>query len=291
MSKLPPLKAIQYFSATARHLSFSRAAEELCITQSAVSHQVKLLESFFEKKLLIRQGKRIGLTQEGASLYAVVQDSLQRIESVSNHILDKPQTSLKIIAQTSIAVDWLAPRISLFSKEFPEIDTYLTMESMVSSFDSQEFDIIIGTWPTPDNFVSIQLREEYWFPVCSPSLSNKIDPEDPNSLLSLPLYTSENNEDWKLWIQRQQLRLPANPNMTQFGLAILATKATLTGYGVSLSNRFLSDELIGSNQLVAFPQWHYRLPWGQYYVHYRMDSHFANAIKHFVHWLRLQVAS
>ena len=98
MNKSPPLKAIQYFATTARHLSFSKAAEELCVTQSAVSHKVKLLEEFFNKKLLIRQGKRISLTQEGDDLNSVVRDSLQRIETVSNHILKEPETHLKIIA-------------------------------------------------------------------------------------------------------------------------------------------------------------------------------------------------
>ena len=291
MNKSPPLKAIQYFSTTARHLSFSKAAEELCVTQSAVSHQVKLLEEFFNKKLLIRQGKRISLTQEGDDLNSVVRDSLQRIETVSNHILKEPETHLKIIAQTSIATEWLAPRISSFKQSFPDISCYLTMESMAASFDAQEFDIVIGTWPTPDNFVSTKLRDEYWFPVCAPSLSTKINANQSASILTLPLYSSENGEDWQLWMQRQQLRRPAITKVEHFGLALLATKAALSGQGVALSNRFLAEDLIKQGKLVSFPQWQYQLPWGQYHVHYRQGSHYSNAVQYFVEWLQLQISS
>jgi len=289
MSKSPPLKAIQYFSATARHLSFSRAAQELCVTQSAVSHQVKLLEAFFDKQLLIRQGKRISLTQEGDDLHSVVKDSLERIDTVSNHIRKEPETNLRIVAQTSIATEWLAPRISAFKALFPDISCYLTMESMAASFDAQEFDIVVGTWPTPDNFVSTKLRDEYWFPVCAPPLEDKIDTKDSASLLTLPLYSSENGEDWHLWMQMQQLRRPAISTVEHFGLALLATKAALSGQGMALSNHFLAGDLLKEGKLISFPQWQYQLPWGQYHVHYRQGSHVSNAVESFVKWLQLEI--
>ena len=284
---MPPLKALHYFAATARHLSFSRAAEELCVTQSAVSHQVRLLEQFMGKPLLLRQGKRVCLTQEGDSLYAVVRDSFQRIESVTGHLLNEPRANLRIVAQTSIAVEWLASRLPLFKRSEPDVGCFLSMESAAASVDTASCDVIIGTWPTPADFVSLPLRDEWWFPVCAPSLAAQIS--DCASLLSLPLYSSENGEDWRLWLQHQQLREPPQLAMSHFGLALLATKAALQGDGVTLSNHFLAQDLIAAGQLVAYPQWRYRLPWGQYSVHYRQDSHNGPAIEAFVRWLQGQV--
>ncbi|WP_233079690.1 LysR family transcriptional regulator [Rheinheimera soli] len=106
---LPPLKALQAFEATARLKSFSKAAEQLFVTQSAISHQVKLLEDFIGQPLLLRQNKSVELTQSGDMLYSVVRDCFVRLNSVTQHLLNQPPVQLKILAQTSIAVEWLAP--------------------------------------------------------------------------------------------------------------------------------------------------------------------------------------
>ena len=86
-NKLPPLKPLKVFEVTARQKSFSRAAKELCITQSAVSHQIKQLEDFFGKPLLHRENKRTTLTQEGDMLLSVVTDNFQRLSAVTSHLL------------------------------------------------------------------------------------------------------------------------------------------------------------------------------------------------------------
>ncbi len=286
MHKLPPLKAIHYFSATARHLSFSKAAHELCVTQSAISHQVKILEEFLNKQLLYRQGKLLSLTQAGEDFQTVAKDSLLKLAAVTDHILNEPKVSIRIVAQTSIAVDWLAPRLPIFNQLHPDIDFYFTMESSAGNFDPQEFDIIIGTWPTPDNFLTSQIREEFWFPVCTPELAKEITLTQAESILNYPLYSSENGQDWQLWIQKQALKMPDKININHLGLAILATKSCLQGMGFALSNYFLASDLIHQGKLTAFTQWQYQLPWGQYYVHYRQDKHNTHAINHFVSWLQ-----
>ena len=146
---LPPLKALQAFEATARLKSFSKAAEQLFVTQSAVSHQVKLLEDFIGQPLLLRQNKSVELTQSGDMLYSVVRDCFVRLNSVTQHLLNQPPVQLKILAQTSIAVEWLAPRLELFKQQQPELDTLLDMASMAHHADAEQYDIILGTWPAP----------------------------------------------------------------------------------------------------------------------------------------------
>ena len=107
MSRLPPLRAVQAFESTARHLSFSRAAEELYVSQSAVSHQIRILEEFLGHSLFSRKNKHISLTQEGDTFYSVINDCFQKMAAVTNSLVKQEAVCLKVIAQTSIAVDWL----------------------------------------------------------------------------------------------------------------------------------------------------------------------------------------
>jgi LysR family glycine cleavage system transcriptional activator len=284
MNKIPPLKAMQVFEATARHLSFSKAAQELCVTQSAVSHQIKLLENFMGKPMLIRHGRNISLTQQGDDFYSVIGDCFARISSVTNHLVTQESVTLKIVAQSSIAVDWLAPKIADFHQQQPNIATLLDMETQADRFDANEQDVIIGTWPTPDGFVTKKLRQEFWFPVCGEKLYQQLDANDPYCLLAHRLNTSENGEDWHLWLQHQQLRRPATLNFNYFTLALLASKASLAGNSISLSNEFIAGDAIKRGQLVAIKSLSYQLPWGHYFIHYRNNSHHNEAIKAFVDW-------
>lgn len=286
---LPPLKALQAFEATARLKSFSKAAEQLYVTQSAVSHQVKLLEDFIGQPLLLRQNKSVELTQSGDMLYSVVRDCFVRLNSVTQHLLNQPPVQLKILAQTSIAVEWLAPRLELFKQQHPELDTLLDMASMANNADPEQYDIILGTWPAPAGFVSRQLRTEFWYPVCAPAQFQLLTSADAAELLHYPLYSSETGEDWQLWCQHQQLRSPAAMQLRYVNLALLATKAVTAGSGFALSNDFIAGPALASGQLVALRQFSYQLPWGQYQLHYKTDSVQSTAVAHFIQWLTDQL--
>ncbi len=288
---LPPLKALQAFEATARLKSFSKAAEQLFVTQSAVSHQVKVLEDFIGQPLLLRQNKSVELTQSGDMLYSVVRDCFVRLNSVTQHLLNQPPVQLKILAQTSIAVEWLAPRLELFKQQHPELDTLLDMASMANNADPELYDIILGTWPAPAGFVSRQLRTEFWYPVCAPAQFHMLKTEDPAELLQYPLYSSETGEDWQLWCQHQQLRSPATMQLRYVNLALLATKAVSGGYGFALSNDFIAGPALANGQLMALRQFSYQLPWGQYQLHYKTDSVQSTAVDQFIQWLYSQVTS
>lgn len=291
MEKLPPLKAMQAFEATARHLSFSRAADELFVTQSAVSHQVRALEDFLGMKLLVRSGKTVSLTFEGDTFNTVLGDCFRRMASVTDHLTGRAKTSLKLMAQTSIATEWLVPRLHDFGDHHPDIDTRLDTFVMASSFEATDYDILIGAWPAPEGFVSRKLKTDRWYPVCAPSLHEKLDPDDPASILNCPLYSTEEGADWKFWMQQQGLRTPAAPDMRHFNLGLLSVRAAIAGRGVALSNDFLASDLIAAGALKAMPQFAYSLPWGQYYLHHRTSSHNAAEITIFLDWVMAQISN
>ncbi|WP_286829665.1 MULTISPECIES: LysR substrate-binding domain-containing protein [Kordiimonas] len=291
MNRLPPLKAMQAFEATARHLSFSRAADELCVTQSAVSHQVRALEEFLGKKLLTRSGKHVSLTYEGDTFYSVLGDCFKRMASVTDHLVGKDRTTLKLMAQTSLASEWLVPRLHEFNALFPEIDTRLDTFVMATTFEASDYDILVGAWPAPEGFVSQKLRDDSWYPVCAPDLYEQLNKADPASLLKYPLYSTEEGADWTLWMQHQGIRTPAAPDIRHFNLALLSTRAAVAGHGIALSNDFVAGSLMAEGKLVPLRELGYSLPWGQYYLHHRTSSHNADQIGTFIDWVSAEVAA
>lgn len=289
MNKLPPLKAMRAFEATARHLSFSQAADELCVTQSAISHQVRALEEFLGKQLLVRSGKIVSLTHEGAMFQSVVGDCFKRMASVTDHLVGKDRTTLKLMVQTSLASEWLVPRLHAFVEAHPEIDTRLDTFVLVSTFDPTDYDILIGAWTAPEGFVSQKMRDNRWYPVCAPALYEQLDQDDPGSLLNFPLYSTEEGSDWTLWMQQQGLPVPLAPDIRHFNLALLAIRAALAGKGIALAHDFVAEDLIQAGRLMSLKQFTYSLPWGQYYLHHRSSSHNADEIGTFIRWLQQEV--
>lgn len=289
MNQLPPLKSLQAFEATARLHSFSAAGTELCVTQSAISHQIRLLEQQLGCQLIDRKLQPLQLTEAGASLFSVLQESFFRMRSVCQHLTQQPARRLSIAAQTSIAVEFLAPRLNGFRQAYPHIETLLHMESNAASLDSSQFDLILGTWPCPSGFATVALRTEWWFPVCSPAQYQRLDLTDPASVFQAVLYSSEQGQDWQLWRQHMQLSAPAQLQQCQVSLALLATKAVSSGEGVALSNSWIAGDAVRSGALKALLQWRYQLPWGQYQLHYRPGGQQQQQINQFIQWFSQQM--
>ncbi|WP_348734633.1 LysR substrate-binding domain-containing protein [Rheinheimera texasensis] len=289
MQILPPLKALQAFEATARLHSFSAAAQELFVSQSAISHQVRLLEQQLGCVLINRKQQPLALTEQGATLFSVLQESFFRMRSVCQHLVQQPGRRLAIAAQTSIAVEFLAPRLNAFRSAFPHIETLLHMESNAASLDAGQFDLILGTWPCPSGFATVALRPEWWFPVCSPAQYQQLDLQDPASVFQAVLYSSEQGQDWQLWRQQMQLSAPAMLQQRQVSLALLATKAVSSGEGIALSNSWIAGDAVRAGTLKALLQWRYQLPWGQYQLHYRPGGQQQQQINQFIQWFCAQM--
>ncbi|MCG7547434.1 LysR family transcriptional regulator [Pseudoalteromonas sp. Of7M-16] len=285
MSKLPPLKSMQAFEATARHLSFSLAAQELCVSQSAISHQIKSLEAFLNKKLFIRSNNKISLTGDGDIFFSVIKDCFKRMQTVTDHLILEKNVKLKVIAQTAVAVEWLAPRIPEFYELNPDISIDLSMTGEAELAEPSEYDVLVGSWPAPPNFISQQIREENWFPVCAPEIYKQLDLDRPQSLLDFPLISSENGQDWLIWIQQQKLETPKNLTIQHVSHGLLAAKIAQGNGGIAMSCDFIINDLIKQGQLIALDTLSFHLPWGDFFIHFSAGSHYRDKIEIFVGWL------
>src|SRR5215218_9504509 len=197
--RLPPLNALKAFEAAARHESFTRAAEELCVTQGAVSHQVKALEAELAVKLFNRERQRLVITEAGRDYLAVVRDALDRI-AVGTERLVRRQTSGALTVSTSpdFAAKWLVHRLGRFGEAHPDIDLRVSATMHHVDFAREEVDIAVrhgdGHWA---GLEVVRLCSEQLFPVCSPRLaSGRNRMTKPSDLLRFPLLRLD---DWKTW--------------------------------------------------------------------------------------------
>src|ERR687894_1629749 len=172
LRRLPPLNALKAFEAAARHESFTRAAEELCVTQGAVSHQVKALETELGLKLFTRERQRLVITEQGREYLAVLRDALDRI-ALGTERLRQRQSSGVLTVSTSpdFAAKWLVNRLGRFSEAHPDIDLRISATMHHVDFAREEVDLTVrhgdGDWAGLD---VVRLCTERLFPVCSPRL-------------------------------------------------------------------------------------------------------------------------
>src|SRR5436853_1418142 len=199
LRRLPPLNALKAFEAAARSESFTRAAEELNVTQGAVSHQVKALEEILGVKLFNRERQRLVITEAGREYLAVVRDALDRI-AVGTERLVQRQTSGVLTVSTSpdFAAKWLVHRLGRFAEAHPDIDLRVSATMHHVDFTREEVDLAIrhgdGNWPGLD---VVRLCSERLFPVCSPKLvSGRNRITRASDLLKFPLLRLD---DWKTW--------------------------------------------------------------------------------------------
>jgi LysR family transcriptional regulator, glycine cleavage system transcriptional activator len=165
------MSSLKPFEATARHLNFSQAADELFVTQAAVSKQIKLLEEFLGTKLFVRRGRTVSLTDDGDKLYQAVTLGLSHIAETASRIRVRENTSrISIAMRLAFASQFMAAQLSSLQEEFPDIDlNILTTEQNPNSLlDSADMAIVLGHEPQPHLHADLLFSEEV-FPVCSPS--------------------------------------------------------------------------------------------------------------------------
>src|SRR3954468_2578894 len=171
-ARLPPLNALKAFEAAARHESFTRAAEELCVTQGAVSHQVKALEEELAIKLFNRERQRLIITEPGRDYLGVVRDALDRIAIGTERLLQRQNSGvLTVSTSPDFAAKWLVHRLGHFAEAHPGIDLRVSGTLHHVDFAREEVDLAVrhgeGSWP---GLEVVRLCSEQLFPVCSPKL-------------------------------------------------------------------------------------------------------------------------
>lgn len=242
LRRLPPLNALKTFEAAARSASFTRAAEELSVTQAAVSQQIKALETTLGVKLFIRERQRLTMTEAGRDYLAVVRDALDRI-AIGTERLVQRQTSgvLTVSASPDFAAKWLVHRLGRFAEAHPDIDLRVSATAHQVDFAREDVDLAVrhgdGHWAGLD---AVRLCTEQLFPVCSPKLvSGRKRITKASDLLKFPLLRLEDWKTWSRWFDAAGVP-DAAAHGPVLNRASMLIDAAIDGQGIALARTALA---------------------------------------------------
>ncbi|MXR70687.1 LysR family transcriptional regulator [Shewanella sp. JBTF-M18] len=256
MRKIPPLRALQIFEAAARLQHFSRAAQELCITQSAVSHQVRQLEEHFALPLFQREGRSLRLTDKGEQLFQETARIFNELGELNQRFLGEKPEALRLVVYSSFAVKWLIPRLSEFRRSHPEIQVRLDMITEDPVLSHSSADMFITGQQNQKGYWQQLLHAERLIPVCSPELINSGDKLDLDWLSTQQLLTVDEGPlglDWQRWFEHNQLVGPEERQQQLFSHVLMAIEAAIAGQGVALASDFMVLDDIAKQRLMALP--------------------------------------
>ena len=253
--QLPSFPSLRAFEAAARHLSFKAAAEELCLTQSAISHQIKVLEEFLGAPLFIRHPQRVELTLRGSEYLEMISFLLDGIESATQKIKgDEIKGPLYVQSSPAFASFWLLPRIVRFNRMYPEIELNLSTIAETESYVSHPFDVRINcSWEVPPDTGAEPFMISSRIPVCNPELLKNGPPiSEPEDLLSYPIIREEESWDkWDQWFSFAGYKETPKLVGPHFDNAYLAIKAAEEGLGIALGTIALIHEKVALGRLVV----------------------------------------
>jgi LysR family glycine cleavage system transcriptional activator len=250
--RLPPLNGVKAFEAAARSESFTRAAEELSVTQGAISHQVKALETTLGLKLFHRERQRLMLTEAGRDYLAVIRDALDQIAAGTERLLQRQQSGvLTVSTSPDFAAKWLVNRLGRFAEKHPGVDLRVSATAHYVDFARDDVDIAIrhgdGNWPGLD---VQRLYSERLFPVCSPKLAtgrNRI--RKAADLLKFPLLRLEDTKNWTRLFEAAGVKAKVGPGPV-LNRASMLIDAAIDGQGIALARTALAAWDLVNGRLV-----------------------------------------
>src|SRR5579871_5721252 len=258
-SRLPSLNGLRAFEAAARHLSFTNAAAELNVTQTAISHQIRRLEEELGIRLFVRQNRALTLTPQAKDYLPGVRAAFNDLRLATDRPLRKDNDHvLTVSTLASLAAKWLLPRLSTFQEAHPGIDVRITTSTALVDFQRDDVDAAIrygrGHW---SGVRADWLMADELFPVCSPMLLKGDRPlKCPQDLAHHTLlHTSGGyDDDWRLWLTAADL--PANiskPPGVTFDLIFMTVQAAIDGIGVAMGRTsYVQDDIAKGRLVVPF---------------------------------------
>lgn len=293
LRKLPPLKALKGFEAATRRQSVREAADELCLTHPAISHQIQLLESDLGVQLFSRDGRTVVPTAAGRFFYTYVRDALDRLiegaEAVRRSAANQP---LRVQTYVTASIRWLAQRLPDFCARHPEVNLLLTTCAVDWEFDELNADVgLVYCESVPDpHFHWIPLFEYRLVPLCSPALlggrGRFVPPEAFAQLPRVSIYTEARN--WDTWFESAGMPEPSAPLLVVDTLAI-ALEMAIAGQAVALMNGPFADQDLAGRRLVqAFD--HTVVCPGEWGLICRSDRRDDPRVRLFMDWLANTVA-
>ena len=257
-ARLPSLNGLRAFEAAARHLSFTQAASELNVTQTAISHQIRRLEDELGLRLFVRKNRALALTPEAREYLPGIRAAFNDLRLATDRLLRKDDSNvLTVSTLASLAAKWLLPRLSAFQEAHPEIDVRITTSTGLVDFNNGDVDAAIrygrGHWP---HARSEWLMADEMFPVCSPTLlTGKRPLRSPEDLRDqVLLHNTNNGDDWRLWLTAAGLPadISKQPGIT-FDLILMTVQAAIDGMGVAMGRTtYVKDDIAKGRLVVPF---------------------------------------
>jgi LysR family glycine cleavage system transcriptional activator len=263
-ARLPSLNGLRAFEAAARHLSFTQAASELNVTQTAISHQIRRLEEELGIRLFIRKNRALALTPKARDYLPGVRAAFNDLRLATDRLLRRDDDNvLTVSTLASLAAKWLLPRLSQFQEAHPRIDVRITTSTGLIDFRGGGVDAAIrygrGHWP---GVRADWLMADELFPVCSPRLLEGSRPlRRPEDLAHHTLLHSSGgyDDDWRLWLTAAGLptNISRQPGLS-FDLILMTVQAAIDGIGVAMGRTSYVQDDINKGRLVV--PFHIALP-------------------------------
>jgi DNA-binding transcriptional LysR family regulator len=295
---MPALDLLVGFEAAARHLSFTKAGEELYLTQSAVSRQIKELEDQLGLPLFQRRHRALSLTDAGQQFYAVAAQVITTMRAATERLRTQAgkRRPLTVTTTNSFASLWLIPRLAGFTREHPEVDVRITAETKVQDLERDGLDVALRHGPAslagPN---AVRLFGERVFPVCSPKLLKKLPlkmPEDLKNHVLLQYHDPDVRHPWlhwKTWLEVAGVAGLRPAGTLSFSGYEQIIPAAVAGHGVALGRSPLVKDLIDAKQLTA-PFKSMADPARAYFVIVSRNAGQRPEVVDFVSWLKAEAA-
>lgn len=287
-TRIPPVHALSAFEAAARHGSFALAAEELCITPSALSHRIRLLEEFVGERLFIRDGRNVGLSEFGRRYLDVVRQALRTLTDFPMpRRAASVQPRVKLTLPPTFARYLLVPRLASFTEQHPDIavEIYLSVPLYDLALAESDLEVRFGPGKYP-NLQSEKLFSEPTFVVASPAYLNTVgDISTPEDLQKATLIRSA-LEPWQPWFEAAGL------DWTEPGTGLrvddlgLLLEAVRHGHGIGLTREHFARELLDSGEIVRLFDMQTGTPPHVYYVVYEKQATERPEVDTFLQWMK-----
>jgi LysR family glycine cleavage system transcriptional activator len=291
--RLPPLSTLRAFEAASRHASFTGAAQELFVSQGAVSRHIAALERWLRVQLFTRHARGIELTPKGAVFFRVVRGALDQLEHGARQLQQKPDDrSLRLKVPPTFAIRWLVPRLARFHALNPDVDVQITTSHQPVNFNRDDVGACIHSDVHP--LADAQCRRlfgERLLPVCSPALRDVVPLRVPADLRDAVLVCSLHRpRDWPTWLQAAGVEHVDGNDGIKVENSALAYQAAIDGLGVVIAQRTFVDDDLKSGRLVA--PFGLVVPGdGSYYLAYPAERPKSEAVAAFEAWILREAAA
>ena len=287
-----PLNALRAFEAAARHLSFTRAATELCVTPTAISHQIRSLEDFLGAPLFDRKGGRLTLTPATSSTLKELSEGFNKLESALLSLNRRQgRQKITVAASPSVAALWLMPKLQRFFVKAPEIDVSLSTVIAPGDFNDGPFDVSICSTDDHPTLKVEHLMDEQILPVCAPALLSTLGSRREAALAELPLIHDDKASDtfptWRRYFDATRMTMRDVSCGLRLNQSSLAIDAAVKGHGMLLGRNRLIASTLADGRLTLVSDRPYPVPHRYYTL--RQPGAGSKPVRAFLDWLAAEV--